>query len=72
MARCEGSEDTRPVLADQANLARRYERRLPLYRTAHVSIPSDAPLVARLTTEPRPTDAVTAMKTSDCDRKLSF
>ena len=33
---------TRPVLADQANLAARYQRRLPLYRTAHVSIPVDA------------------------------
>ena len=42
LARCQGSEDTRPVLADQANLARRYERRLPLYRTAHVSISADA------------------------------
>ena len=41
MARCSGTEGTRPVLADQANLARRYERRLPLYRTAHVSIPAD-------------------------------
>jgi shikimate kinase len=42
LARCRGTEDIRPVLADQANLASRYERRLPLYRTAHVSIPSDA------------------------------
>jgi shikimate kinase len=39
--RCRGTEHTRPVLADHANLARRYERRLPLYRTAHVSIPVD-------------------------------
>lgn len=38
LTRCSGTEHTRPVLADQANLARRYERRLPLYRTAHVSI----------------------------------
>jgi shikimate kinase len=30
------------VLADHANLAARYNRRLPLYRTAHVSIPVDA------------------------------
>ena len=29
-------------LADHANLASRYQRRLPLYRTAHVSIPVDA------------------------------
>src|ERR1019366_7535027 len=42
LARCSGTEDTRPVLADQANLVLRYERRLPLYRTAHVSIPADA------------------------------
>jgi shikimate kinase len=41
LARCAGTEQTRPVLADQANLARRYERRLPLYRTAHVSIAVD-------------------------------
>jgi shikimate kinase len=42
LARCRGTEDTRPVLADQANLAARYERRLPLYRTAHVTVRSDA------------------------------
>lgn len=42
LARCAGTEGSRPVFADQANLARRYERRLPLYRTAHISIPSDA------------------------------
>jgi shikimate kinase len=42
LARCAGTENTRPVLADQANLARRYAHRLPLYRTAHVSIPVDA------------------------------
>lgn len=41
LARCRGTEHARPVLADQANLASRYERRLPLYRTAHVSIPVD-------------------------------
>ena len=41
LKRCSGTEDTRPVLADQANLARRYEKRLPLYRTAHVSIQAD-------------------------------
>jgi len=38
---CIGTESIRPVLADQTNLATRYERRLPLYRTAHVSIPVD-------------------------------
>jgi shikimate kinase len=41
LARCQGTEHTRPILADQANLAIRYQRRLPLYRTAHVSIPVD-------------------------------
>ncbi|HET7103058.1 MAG TPA: shikimate kinase [Terracidiphilus sp.] len=41
LSRCGGSEDTRPVLADQANLKSRYERRLSLYRMAHVSIPVD-------------------------------
>jgi shikimate kinase len=42
LARCGGTEGKRPVLADQANLARRYERRLPLYRKAHISIAVDA------------------------------
>jgi shikimate kinase len=42
LARCRGTEHTRPVLADHANLAARIARRLPLYRTAHVSIPVDA------------------------------
>ncbi len=41
LARCKGSEHLRPVLADQANLVSRYERRLPLYRMAHVSIAVD-------------------------------
>lgn len=42
LARCGGTEHTRPILADQANLASRYERRLPLYRAAHVTIQVDA------------------------------
>lgn len=42
LARCRGTENSRPVFADQANLAARYQRRLPLYRTAHVSISVDA------------------------------
>ena len=42
LARCSGTENTRPILADQANLAARYQRRLPLYRTAHASIAVDA------------------------------
>jgi shikimate kinase len=41
LTRCGGTEGMRPVLADQANLAKRYERRLPLYRSAHISIPVD-------------------------------
>jgi shikimate kinase len=42
VARCRGTEQLRPILADQANLASRYQHRLPLYRTAHVSIPVDS------------------------------
>jgi shikimate kinase len=42
LARCRGTEHLRPILADQANLASRYWRRLPLYRAAHVSIAVDA------------------------------
>lgn len=42
LARCRGTEDSRPVLADHANLAARYERRMPLYRESHVSIAVDA------------------------------
>jgi shikimate kinase len=42
LARCGGTEQERPVLADRANLESRYARRLPLYRTAHVSVEADA------------------------------
>ena len=42
LARCRGAEATRPILADRANLKARYQRRLPLYRMAHRSIPVDA------------------------------
>lgn len=42
LARCGGTEGTRPVLADEANLESRYQRRLPLYKAAHLSIPTDA------------------------------
>ena len=42
LARCQGTERIRPILADQANLASRYTRRLPLYRQAHHSIAVDA------------------------------
>ena len=41
LKRCQGTELTRPILADQTNLESRYQRRLPLYRMAHVSIPVD-------------------------------
>lgn len=42
LARCGGTDHQRPILADRANLEGRYRRRLPLYRTAHVSIAVDA------------------------------
>jgi shikimate kinase len=42
LARCSGTEHIRPILADHANLESRYQRRLPLYRLSHVSIPVDA------------------------------
>jgi shikimate kinase len=42
LERCRGTEHLRPILADRENLARRYERRLPLYRAAHLSIPVDS------------------------------
>lgn len=41
LARCRGTEQARPILADQANLAARYARRMPLYRLAHISIAVD-------------------------------
>jgi shikimate kinase len=41
LARCGGTEQVRPVLADRANLELRYTRRLPLYRRAHVSVAAD-------------------------------
>lgn len=42
LARCQGTEPLRPVLADGANLRARYERRLPLYRMAHATLQVDA------------------------------
>ena len=42
LARCKGTENLRPVLADEANLKDRYERRLPLYRMAHVTLEVDS------------------------------
>ncbi len=41
LARCRGTDRTRPILADRANLKARYERRLPLYRMAHRSLRVD-------------------------------
>jgi shikimate kinase len=41
LKRCAGTEGVRPVLADHVNLEARYRRRLPLYRTAHVSVVVD-------------------------------
>ncbi len=41
LARCKGTEHLRPVLADEANLKDRYERRLPLYRMAHLTLKVD-------------------------------
>jgi shikimate kinase len=42
LARCHGTDGTRPILADRPNLAARYERRLPLYRQAHITIHADS------------------------------
>jgi shikimate kinase len=42
LERCRGTEHLRPVLADDTNLATRYARRMPLYRTAHLSLVVDA------------------------------
>ena len=41
LARCQGTEGLRPVLADHAALAGRYQRRMPLYRLAHINLPVD-------------------------------
>jgi shikimate kinase len=41
LARCGGTENARPVLADLENLAARYKRRQPLYQMAHVSVSTD-------------------------------
>jgi shikimate kinase len=42
LTRCSGTESIRPILADAANLRARYEKRLPLYRMAHHSVPVDS------------------------------
>lgn len=41
LTRCRGTEATRPVLADASHLAERYERRMPLYREAHLNVAVD-------------------------------
>lgn len=41
LSRCRGTEHIRPILADEANLAVRYAKRLPLYAQSHVSIAVD-------------------------------
>jgi shikimate kinase len=40
--RCRGTEGIRPLLADRANLESRYQRRLPLYRRSHLTVPVDS------------------------------
>jgi shikimate kinase len=59
LERCRGTEGLRPILADHANLASRYQRRLPLYRAAHVSI-----IVDKLTPEEAAAAVVAAAATS--------
>jgi len=41
LKRCTGTEAFRPVLADRPNLQARFERRLPLYRQAHLTLRVD-------------------------------
>ena len=42
LERCRGTEPLRPILQDRTNLSGRYERRLPLYRQAHLNICVDS------------------------------
>lgn len=42
LKRCRGSVGIRPVLADEKNLLARYERRMPLYRSARINLKVDA------------------------------
>lgn len=48
LLRCQGTEGNRPVFADHANLKARYERRLPLYRLAHVNLNANQATPAQL------------------------
>lgn len=41
LRRCHGTESIRPVLRDVEVLESRYQRRLPLYRQSHLSVPAD-------------------------------
>jgi len=49
LKRCQGTEALRPVLQDPLNLDDRYQRRLPLYRQAHLSIAVDSLAPAAVT-----------------------
>jgi shikimate kinase len=51
LKRCRGTEGDRPVLADLANLEARYQRRLPLYRMAHLNIAANDRTPAQLVEE---------------------
>jgi shikimate kinase len=61
LQRCSGTEGTRPILADRANLESRYARRLPLYRTAHVSVRVDSLRPEQIA------DAIVTAQTIDLD-----
>lgn len=39
--RCSGTENVRPVFHDRERLQLRYDSRMPLYRQAHVTLPTD-------------------------------
>lgn len=41
LSRCSGSETIRPVFNDRERLQVRYDSRLPYYRQAHITIPTD-------------------------------
>lgn len=51
LVRCRRAGLARPLLADEADLAARYQRRLPLYRTAHISVAADARTPSQLAEE---------------------
>ena len=41
LRRCYGTESIRPILRDRDGLESRYQRRLPLYRQSHLTLPVD-------------------------------